>query len=100
MGYLCIPGYICILCFSRYSQGCRFPFLHKESFLIHKHSIFIQNKKTKQENVSQKTDGFMILNSTSLSLSSFFLMQVTVILPIDNNDIVNFGGTAETALKW
>ena len=52
MGFLCIPGYICILRFSRDSQECRFPFLHKESCSIHKHSVFIHNNKTRREYVS------------------------------------------------
>ena len=92
MGFLCIPGYICILCFSRDSQGCRFPFLHRESCSIHKHSVFIHNKKTRRESVSQVTERFMLLNSAMiLSFSPFFLMQETVILRTGNNNIMTCG---------
>ena len=53
MGYLCIPVCIYISSFSRDSQGYRLPFLHKDRFSIHKHSVFIHIKKTRRENVSQ-----------------------------------------------
>ena len=55
MGFLGIPTGICIWNYSCDSQGCRFLLRYRESFLIHKHSVFTHNKKTRRQNVSQMT---------------------------------------------
>lgn len=46
MGSLCILGCICTGSFFLDSQGCRFPFHHRERFPIHSYSISIRNKNT------------------------------------------------------
>ena len=93
MGFLCIPVCSCISSFSRDSQGCRFPCLHRESFSIHNHSVFMHNAKGKSsKSHMQLIKGHAIkLSKFEPLVLSFILKQETVILHLHNNDIINCG---------
>ena len=91
MGFLRIPVCSCISSFFRDSQGCRFPCLHRESFSIHNHSVFMHNAKGKVSNSHmQLMKGHAIkLSKFEPLVLSFILKQETVIVPLHNNDIIN-----------